>query len=80
MVVHGSMPSTIVQSLIETVDYQIVPIAAQQAFMADTLQASHSYATSIERQFLEPAIIPMLSYPAKCDAYRRQIAVRLERG
>jgi hypothetical protein len=56
------MPSTIVQLLVEAADYRIAPLPGTRAFLLDNMQDSHAKTTVVEREFLEPTVIPMRSY------------------
>ena len=51
-----------VQLLVEAADYRIVPLPATRAFLLDNLQNSHAETTVVEREFLEPTLIPLHSY------------------
>jgi hypothetical protein len=62
MLVQGTLPSNIVQLLVETANYKIVPIEATQAFLNDTFRSQYYDKAKIERQFLEATTIPMLTY------------------
>ena len=62
LMVLASMPSTVVQLLIEAADYQIVPYYATQAFISDNIQDTHAKAPTIQREFLERTTIPANSY------------------
>lgn len=62
VLLQSTMPSTVVLSLVEAADYEIVALPATRAFLLDNLQDSHSKHTVIEREFLEPAVIPAHSY------------------
>jgi TRAP-type uncharacterized transport system substrate-binding protein len=80
LLVLETTPSTVVQQLIEAVDYRIVPLPATRAFLQDNLQNSESSTTVLEREFLEPTQIATNSYfktrgypAADCDT----IGVRL---
>jgi len=65
LIVLASMPSMVVQSLVEATDYRVVPLPATRAFLLDTLQDSSARTTIIEREFLEPHTIPARSYFAQ---------------
>jgi hypothetical protein len=67
MLVQGSLPSIIVQLLVEAANYKIVPIAATEAFLNDTFRSKHYNSAKIERQFLEATTIPMLTYLGHAD-------------
>lgn len=58
----ATMPSTLVQLLIEAADYQIVPLPATRAFLLDNLQDDDAKTTVLEREFLERTAIPTSSY------------------
>ena len=60
--VLASMPSTIVQAMVEAANYEIVPIPATRAFLLDNLQDINARTTVIQREFLEPSYIPKHSY------------------
>ena len=62
VMVLASMPSTVVQLLVEAADYRVVPLPATRAFLLDNLQDSHASTTVIEREFLEPTTILARSY------------------
>ncbi|MBL9161670.1 MAG: hypothetical protein JNL18_02890 [Planctomycetaceae bacterium] len=62
LIVLASMPSPIVQSLVEAADYRIVPLPATRAFLMDNMQDSQAKTTVVEREFLEPTVIPAHSY------------------
>lgn len=63
--VLSSMPSPIVQALVEVANYQIVPVPATRAFLLDNLQDSNARTAVLEREFLEPTSIPKHSYFSK---------------
>lgn len=67
MLVQGSLPSVVVQLLVEAANYQIVPIAATEAFLNDTFRSKQYNSAKIERQFLEATTIPMLTYLGHAD-------------
>ncbi len=62
LIVLASLPSTLVQGLVEAADYQLVPLPATRAFLLDNLQDSHASGTVVQREFLEPTAIPAHSY------------------
>lgn len=62
LLIVASMPSTVVQALVEAADYRIAPLPATQAFLLDNMQESDSAQTVLEREFLEPTSIPASSY------------------
>lgn len=62
LLVVASVPSTVVQLLVEAADYRIEPVPGVRAFLADNLQADSKTATIIDREFLEPAVLPANSY------------------
>lgn len=62
LIVLASMPSTVVQLLFEAADYRIAPLPATRAFLLDNMQDSHARTTVLEREFLEPTVIPKHSY------------------
>ena len=62
LLIVGTMPSTIVQLLVEAADYRIVPIPATRAFLSDNLQDSRAKTTVVERDLLERTVIPANSY------------------
>ncbi len=68
VLVLATLPSLEVQSLVEAANYQVVSLPATRAFLLDNMQDSNSPSTIIERQFLEPTVIPNNSYFAK-DAF-----------
>lgn len=65
LIVLATMPSTVVQALVEATDYRVVPLPATRAFLLDNLQDSRSRTTIIEREFLEPHSIPARCYFAR---------------
>jgi TRAP-type uncharacterized transport system substrate-binding protein len=71
MLVQGSLPSIVVQSLVEKANYKIVPIAATEAFLNDTFTSKNHGTAKIERQFLEATTIPMLTYLGHADGQWR---------
>jgi hypothetical protein len=62
LIVLGTMPSSIAQLLVEAAGYQLRPMPATRAFLMDRLPNSHPTQTIIEREFLEPTVIPSHSY------------------
>jgi len=62
LVVLATLPSTLVQSLVEAAEYQLVPVPATRAFLLDNLQNSEGSTTVVQREFLEPTAIPAHSY------------------
>lgn len=62
VILLASMPSPLVQLLVEAADYQILPLPATRAFLLDNMQDSHAKVTMVHRQFLEPAKILSHSY------------------
>jgi len=62
LVVLASMPSPIVQQLVEAGDYRIAPLPATRAFLMDNLQDSDSSATVLQREFLQPTVVPAHCY------------------
>jgi hypothetical protein len=62
VVLFASMPSPLVQLLVEAADYQLLPLPATRAFLLDNMQDSHAKVTMIHRQFLEPTSILKCSY------------------
>lgn len=65
LLVVASLPSTIVQLLVEAADYRIAPLPATRAFLLDNLQESDANTTVMAREFLELATIPACSYFAE---------------
>lgn len=65
LILLATMPSSVVQSLVEAADYRIMPLPATRAFLLDNMQDSSAQTTVIEREFLEPATIPTNSYFAR---------------
>lgn len=57
-----TMPCQQVPLLVEAAGYEIRPLPASRAFLADLLQTSASDHTVVEREFLEPSKIEALSY------------------
>lgn len=62
LIVLATMPSIIVQHLVEAAEYRIIPIPATRAFLLDNLQDSRGKSTTVEREFLERTTIPAASY------------------
>jgi TRAP-type uncharacterized transport system substrate-binding protein len=62
VLVLATRPSLEVQALVEAADYQIMSLPATRAFLLDNLQDSNAPTTVIEREFLEPTVIPANSY------------------
>jgi TRAP-type uncharacterized transport system substrate-binding protein len=62
VIVVAAMPSTIVQSLVETADYRIVPLLAARAFLLSKLEEEKSTTTILDRQYLERTPIPANCY------------------
>lgn len=62
LIVLASLPSPLVQQLVEAADYQVVPLPATRAFLLDNLQDSDAQATVVQREFLERTTIPAHSY------------------
>lgn len=62
LLVLGLIPSPVTQLLIETADYRIIPIPATRAFLLDNLQDTNAKTTLLQREFLEPTVIPKSSY------------------
>ncbi|MFN9717933.1 MAG: TAXI family TRAP transporter solute-binding subunit [Planctomycetota bacterium] len=60
--VLSSMPSSIVQTLVEAANFEIVPIPSPRAFLLDNLQDTAARTTLIHREFLEPTSIAKHSY------------------
>lgn len=58
LLVVASVPSTVVQLLVEAADYRIEPLLGVRAFLADNLQDDNAKTTIIDREFLEPAVLP----------------------
>jgi len=80
LIMLASMPSTVVQLLVEAADYRVVPLPATRAFLLDNLQDSHARTTVIEREFLEPTTIPARCYFAQSsypEADCETVGVRL---
>jgi TRAP-type uncharacterized transport system substrate-binding protein len=62
LIILASMPSPIVQLLVEAADYRLMPLPATRAFLLDNIQDSKAQTTLIHRQFLEPTTILSQSY------------------
>jgi len=62
LLILDSLPSTVVQRLIEAADYRVMPMPAARAFLMDNLQDSHTSTTMLEREFLLRTEIPARSY------------------
>lgn len=62
LILLASMPSPIVQLLVEAADYRLMPLPAARAFLLDNIQDSKAQTTLIHRQFLEPTKILSYSY------------------
>jgi TRAP-type uncharacterized transport system substrate-binding protein len=62
VVLLESMPSPLVQLLVEAADYQLLPLPATRAFLLDNMQDSHAKVTLMHRQFLESTSILSHSY------------------
>jgi TRAP-type uncharacterized transport system substrate-binding protein len=62
LLVVASVPSTVVQLLVEAADYRIEPLPGVRAFLADNMQDDNAKATIIDREFLEPATLPAGTY------------------
>ncbi|MBA4020641.1 MAG: hypothetical protein C0483_26070 [Pirellula sp.] len=67
LLVLATMPSQVVQLLVEAAGYEIVPLPAARAFLLDNLQQSDPNKTVLQREFLERTSIPSQSYFAKRD-------------
>jgi TRAP-type uncharacterized transport system substrate-binding protein len=65
LLVLSSVPSPMVQLLVEAAYYQIRPLPATRAFLLDNMSDSEAKTTVVKREFLEPASIPKHSYFAK---------------
>ena len=65
LIVLATMPSQIVQLLIEAAGYEVLPLPAVRAFLLDNLQHDDSNKTVLQREFLERTTIPSQSYFAK---------------
>lgn len=62
LLVLATMPSTVVQLLVEAADYRVVPLPVKQAYLMNNMQDSHAGHATILREFLQPAVIPAGSY------------------
>ena len=62
LIVVASMPSTLVQSLVEAADYRVVPLPLARTFLLDNLQDDKSRSAIVDRQFLERTVVPSNSY------------------
>ena len=62
LIIVASMPSTLVQSLVEAADYRIVPLPLARTFLLDNLQDNQSRSAIVDRRFLERTFIPSNSY------------------
>ena len=49
LLIDATLPSTIVQQLVEAAEYQIVPMPATRAFLLDNMQDGHARTTVLER-------------------------------
>ena len=65
LILLASMPSQVVQLLVEAADYEILPLPAARAFLLDNLQQSDPNKTVLQREFLERTTISSQSYFAK---------------
>lgn len=57
-----SLPSQLVQILVEAGGYEVVSMPATRAFLMDNLQLAHGDKAAIQREFLEPVMIPSHCY------------------
>ncbi len=62
LIVLASLPSPVVQQLVEAADYQIAPLPATRAFLLDNLQDSSSSITVVQREFLQRTVVPSHCY------------------
>lgn len=62
LVVLASLPSNVVQSLVEAADYRLVPMPAARAFLLDNLQRRSADHPILLREYLERTTIPARSY------------------
>lgn len=62
LLIVASMPSALVQALVEAADYEIVPLPATRAFLMDNLQHHNATQTVLYREFLEDTTIPPHCY------------------
>lgn len=62
LLVLATIPSPVVQELVESANYDILPLHQARAFMLDNMQNDNNQTTVIEREFLEPTLIPNFSY------------------
>lgn len=65
LIVLAPLPSPLVQSLIEAADYQLLPLRETRAFLLDHMQDGRDQKTVLQREFLEPTVIPTSSYFAQ---------------
>lgn len=62
LIVIASLPSNLVQALMETGDYRLAPLPAARAFLLDNLQHRSPSHPVLLREYLEPATVPARSY------------------
>lgn len=65
LMVLASIPSTVVEQLIETADYRILSLPGARAFLMDNLLDAAPQGTILDREFLEQGMIPANSYFAQ---------------
>lgn len=87
LLVVASVPSTLVQLLVEAADYQIEPFRGVRAFLADNMQDDSAKTTIIDREFLEPAVLTANSYfstqwfpAADCETIGMRLLVVARKG
>jgi hypothetical protein len=57
-----TMPCSVAELLIESAGYELRSMPATRAFLMDRLQDSYATQTIVEREFLEPTVIPSHCY------------------
>lgn len=58
----ASTPSAIVQTLIDSQEYDLLPVPYVQSFLAGDLHHANREQGSVQRLYLEPAVIPAATY------------------
>ncbi|MBX7104470.1 MAG: hypothetical protein K1X57_10340 [Gemmataceae bacterium] len=87
LVLVVSLPSTVVQLLVEAADYRIEPLPGARAFLMDNLREGNAKSTIIDREFLEPAVVPANCYftqqalpAADCETIGLRLLVVARKG
>lgn len=62
LLVLASLPSPTVQTLLEAVDYQLMPLPGTRAFLMDNLQERRADRATLQREYLERTAIPTHCY------------------